>query len=164
MWVDEPTVGKRHRLAVGIFQVLDRRIRRDIEVGVVRAGHGGADHTDGRALGVSAHDAERAEPDAEIGTARDHRLQRLARPLGVEDVEYDAVLPEDAGVLRELRDRLVPNALGTDRELERVLRPGKRMVREQSADGDEAHYYGVQHSVVSRLTTWSIFDPIRETT
>jgi hypothetical protein len=74
------------------------------------------------------------------------------------------VLLEDAGVLRELGDRLVPNALGADRELEHVLRAPLRSACEHSADGDEAHYYGVQHPVVSRLTTWSIFDPIRETT
>ena len=61
-----------------------------------------------------------ANPD--IGAAGDHRLQGLARARGVEDLELDAVLLEDAGLVAEMGDRGVPIAALADGELELVGR------------------------------------------
>jgi hypothetical protein len=128
-----PDRGKRNGPAVRIFEAFDRRIGRDVQIGIVGSGHGRPDDADRRALGVGAHDSQRPEPDAEVGAAGDHRLQSLARALGIEDVEHDAMLSEDAGILRELRDRLIPDSLGPDRELERILRHEACVSREQKA-------------------------------
>jgi len=93
--------GKGDGPAVGLLEAFDRGIGRNVKIGVVRAGHGRADDADRRTLGISPHDTQRAEPNAEVGAAGDHRLQRLARTLRIENVERDPVLLKDTGVLRE---------------------------------------------------------------
>ena len=141
--------GKGDGPAVGLLEAFDRGIGRNVKIGVVRAGHGRADDADRRTLGISPHDTQRAEPNAEVGAAGDHRLQRLARTLRIENVERDPVLLKDTGVLREFRDRLVPDSLGADRELQCILRQGERVSREQDDDCNQAHVRRVQHFLVS---------------
>src|SRR5262249_41156409 len=63
-----------------------------------------------------------AHADPDIHAAGDHRLLGLARALGVEDVERESVLLEDAAALAELRHRGVPQRALADRDLERLLR------------------------------------------
>ena len=60
--------------------------------------------------------------DADVDAAGEHDLDGLAAALGVEHVEREAMLLEDAGVLAELRHALLPAAALPDRDLERILR------------------------------------------
>ncbi len=110
------------RLVVGVLQRLDRRIRLHIPVEIVGAGRLGADHAHRRALGIGAEHAHHAGGDAEIDAAGDHRLLGLARAVGVDDLELEAVLLEDAGELADLRDRGVPVAALADRQFHLVER------------------------------------------
>src|SRR5262245_17377810 len=119
-----------------ILEALDRRIRAHIEVDVAGAGEIRADHADRRALGEGAQHALRADIDAEIGAAGDHRLHGLARPRGAEVLERDAVFLEDAGLLPEDRRLPAPDFELADRNLELVLREcrrrrGRHRAREQ---------------------------------
>ena len=52
----------------------------------------------------------------------DDDLDRLAAALGIEDIEREAVLLEDAGVLSKLGDEGLADAARADRKLELVLR------------------------------------------
>ena len=66
----------------------------------------------------------------------DDDLDRLAAALGVENVEREAVLLEDAGVLPELGDEGLADAARADRKLEMVLGDGAVMdERQDSGDG-----------------------------
>jgi hypothetical protein len=96
-----------------------------------------ADDAHRRALGVGAHDAERAGGEADVGTARDHGLLRLPAPLGVEQLQLEPVLLEEAGARAELRHGRVPIALLADGELQFVLGGGGA-----TGDGDK---HGGQH-------------------
>ncbi len=105
-------------LAVAILDRLDRAVGRHVPEEIGGAGSAVGDDAQRRALGIGAHGAERAAGDAEIGAARQHRLQRLAAALGVEDVDGDTVLRPDAGAHAHLADRGVPIALLADRQRE----------------------------------------------
>ncbi len=80
----------------------------------------------------------RAGADADIDAARDHDLDRLAASLRVEGFEHEAVLLEDAGVLAELRDALLPAAALADGDLERILGAGTRVKSEEREREGEA--------------------------
>src|SRR5262249_21381147 len=106
------------------------------------------DHAHRRALGKSAEGVERADPGPDIGAARDHRLLRLAGALGVEDVEHERVLLEEAGILPELRERVLPGPGEPGGDAQPVLRDGRR----GQADGKYGRYCrepDVQHGVSS---------------
>ena len=60
-------------------------------------------------------------PMPDIDAVGDHRLQRLGAALRVEQFERQAVLLEDALVLAELGDRLLPAAALADGDLEVVV-------------------------------------------
>ncbi len=107
-------------VAVGVGERFDRR--RCLGVPVVGSpGRLGTDDAHRRALGIGRHRALRADGEAEIGGAGDHRLQRLARARGVDDLERDTVLLEDAGLLAEIGHRGVPVAALADRDLEEII-------------------------------------------
>jgi hypothetical protein len=84
-----------------------------------------------RAARECAHRARRADPDADVGAAGDHCLQRLAGALRPEGLEHDAVLFEDAGLLPERRHLVFPVVDLADRELEHVLGRGLRVDEHQ---------------------------------
>src|SRR4029077_557185 len=65
---------------------------------------------------------ERADAGADIGAAGDHRLLGLARPLRVENLQLDAVLLEEAGVLPKLGERVLPRARESCGDAQLVLR------------------------------------------
>ena len=126
----DDAVGRRavgrigERLAVGILQRLDRRIRLHIPVEVIGAGRLGADHAHRRALRIGAEHAHHAGGDADIDAARNHRLLGLARAIGVDDLQLQAVFLEDAGELADFGHRGVPVAALADRQFHLVLRAG----------------------------------------
>jgi len=87
------------------------------------------DDADRRALGVGAHDAERAGGDADVDAAGDHRLHRLAAAAGEQQLEIEVVLAENAGALAQRGRSPVPYFALPDRNLE--------LVRGESGDGCE---------------------------
>ncbi len=97
------------------YEILSRRFR--------------SDDADRRALGVSAHDAERAGGDADVDAAGDHRLHRLAAAAGEQQLEIEVVLAENAGALAQRGRSPVPYFALPDRNLE--------LVRGESRDGCE---------------------------
>ena len=66
--------------------------------------------------------AEKADLTADVGGSGNDDLDRLAAALRVENVEFDAVLLEDAGVLAQLRHEGFADAAAALRELETILR------------------------------------------
>src|SRR5262249_40885419 len=54
------------------------------------------------------------------GAVGDHRLLGLAAPVGVEDVEREVVLLEEAGLVADLGDECLADAAPADRDLELV--------------------------------------------
>src|SRR5262249_472502 len=64
------------------------------------------------------------------------RLQRLTRARGVEQLELEVVLLEDAGLGAEMRDRGVPVAALPDSQLELVLGRGGGGGSEQRQHGE----------------------------
>ena len=91
VWVVAPPVEYEMVVfSVVSLSALDRRIRAHVEKDVAGAGEVGADDADRRALGEGAQHPLGADIDAEIGAAGDHRLHRLARAGGAENLERDA--------------------------------------------------------------------------
>src|SRR6201981_1386255 len=79
-----------------------------------------------RALGVGAHDAERAGGNADVDAAGDHRLHRLAAAAGEQQLQREVTLAENAGALAQRGRRPVPYFALPDRKLERVRRESGR--------------------------------------
>jgi len=99
----------------------DRGVRFDVPGDVAHSGEAAAEDAHRRALAERLHDADGADPDADVGGAGNHRLQSLARALGAEILQHEAVLPEDAGLLAEDRRLLRPGLHLSDRDFQRVL-------------------------------------------
>ena len=106
-----PSLHVRHRF--------DRRVRAHVPIRIL-PGRFRADDADGRALGVGAHDAERAGSDPDIDAAGDRGLHRLAAAAGEQQLEIEAVLAENAGALAQRGRGSVPDFALADRDLERV--------------------------------------------
>src|SRR6185436_19921753 len=96
-----------------------------------------ADHPDRSAFGECAEDRMSTGPDADVDAAGEHDLDGLAAALGVEHVEREAMLLEDAGVLAELRHALLPAAALPDRDLERILRDRSAVQEHQGHGGGQ---------------------------
>ena len=111
-------------LVVGVLERLDRGIRLHIPVKVIGARCFRADHAHGRAFGIGAEHAHDTGGNADIDAARNHRLLRLARAIGVDDLQLQAMFLEDAGELADFRHRSVPVAALADRQFHLVLRAG----------------------------------------
>ena len=75
--------------------------------------------------------------DADVDAAGEHDLDGLTAALGVEHVEREAMLLEDAGVLAEFRHALLPAAALPDRDLERILRGRGAMQEHQQQGGGQ---------------------------
>src|ERR1700746_1049546 len=73
-----------------------------------------------RALGVGAHDAERAGGDADVDAAGDHRLHRLRGAACEQQLEVEVMLAENVGALAQRGRRPVPYFALPDSKLERV--------------------------------------------
>src|SRR5260221_261102 len=73
---------------------------------------------------------------ADVNSAADDRLQRLAAARGVDHLKLDAVLLEDAGLGAELGDGGVPIAALPDGELEEIVGVGAGRGGEQCGCGD----------------------------
>ena len=111
-------------LAVDLADRMQRRAGGNPPERLARSGRARADDADGRALAVGAEASEHPGAEADVDRAGDDDLQRLAAALGVEDVEIEAVLLKDAGLLAELGDRAFPAAADRRGDLERF--GGKR--------------------------------------
>src|SRR6185503_1222373 len=97
-------------------------------------GKGRTDDTDGRALGISAERAQKSRGHADLRAVGDDHLLRLAAALGVEDIEGESVLLEDAGILSELGDEGLADAARAHRDLEVILRGRSAPRRHRSGD------------------------------
>jgi hypothetical protein len=82
----------------------------------------GRDHPDRGALGEGAEGVEGADPGADVGAAGDHRLLRLARARSVENFQLEPMLLEEAGILPELGERVLPGAGQAPGNLQPILR------------------------------------------
>jgi hypothetical protein len=91
---------------------------------VAASHHLGADDTKRRAFRESAEHTESTGRRAELDAAGNHRLLGFAAALGVEDVQRDPVLLEDAAALAEFDHRGVPQAALPDCDPQRIV--GKR--------------------------------------
>ena len=111
---------------------LERGIGLDVPVEIAGAGEGRQQDAHRRALGEHPHDARDPDPDADIGAAGDDRLHGLAGTRGAEIVEGQPVFLEDAGVLAERRHLVFPIVDLPDRDLELVVRPGRREARKSN--------------------------------
>ena len=108
--------------ACRILDRADRGVRAHVPIEIMGAGRRIADRSHRRSLGERAHGAVGANAGADIDAARDHRLHGLAAPLREEEVEDEAMLLEDAGLLAERRRLVLPVVRRPDRELELILR------------------------------------------
>jgi hypothetical protein len=102
---------------------------------LIGADHRAADHADRRALGVGAERAQRADRDADVDRAGDHRGQRLAAALGVEHLELEAALLEEALLLADLGHLVVESPAGANGDFQCVV--GKRGGGGDGEGGDE---------------------------
>jgi hypothetical protein len=68
-----------------------------------------ADDADRRAFRIGAEHAERADGHPDVDVAGDHRLHRLPGTLGIENVEVEPMLLENAGARAERGRRAVPD-------------------------------------------------------
>jgi len=118
--VEEPC-GKRDGPALGIRSVLigdsaftyqNRSAAPVVSAPMMRTG----------AFLEKARAAPMMPPHPDIDAAREHRLQRLGAALGVEQLQRQAMLLEDACALAELGYRGIPIAALANRELQHILR------------------------------------------
>jgi hypothetical protein len=110
-----------HGLAVEVRHPLDRRVRRHVPEHLVAAGKGAADDAHRRTLGKHADRPQEAHAGADLGAVGDHRLLGLAAAVGIEDVEHDFVLVEQAGLVADLGDEGLADAAAANRDLEPLL-------------------------------------------
>ena len=120
--VDEPLVEYAMVLPSASFSVLIGEIGLRVPEQVRGAGGFRAQDAHRSALRVGRQHAHDAGRHADVDAARQHRLLRLAAALRVQDLEYQAVLLEDAAALADLCDGRIPVAPLPDGQLERVLR------------------------------------------
>src|SRR5262249_9793687 len=66
------------------------------------------DHPNRRAFGKGSERIECADPGADIGAAGDHGLLGFAGALGIENLQHEPVLLEEAGILPQLRKGILP--------------------------------------------------------
>ena len=123
MFEAEPLVEIAIDLPSASFIVLTGEIGHHVIELLVGAGERGANAAQRRTLEESAEQRVGAEPDADVDAVGDHRLQRLGAALGVEQFQRQAVLLEDALVLAEVGDGLLPAAALADGDLEVVVGP-----------------------------------------
>jgi len=111
------------------------------------------DDADRRALGVGAHDAERAGGDPDIDAAGDRRLHRFAAAAGEQEIEVEIVLAEDAGALAQCRRSTVPYLALADSDRELVRR--RYRCRHQPCHGNERKHEpgGMQHGASPSLAS-----------
>src|SRR4029079_1860648 len=93
---------------------------------LVAAGLGRADHPHRGALGEGAERAEKADRYADLGAVGDHHLDGFTAALGVQNIEREPMLLEEAGVLAELSDKGLAHPAGANRDLEMVLGARRR--------------------------------------
>ena len=132
--------GRRERdgLAVaGILERLDRAVGLDPPEQLVGAGHLRRDDAVGRgfaALHVGADGAEDAVRHGDVDAAGRNGRDRLRAALGVEHLDLEAGVLEEAGRLAELDPGAVPEAALRDRHLE--LFDGEARARARNQDGE----------------------------
>src|SRR5262245_50778798 len=90
---------KAYCLAFEIGDRTDRRLGLHVPVEIGRADHLAANDTDRRAFGERAKRSRHPDADGAIHATGDHRLDRFRAALGVEELEREAVLLEDAATL-----------------------------------------------------------------
>ena len=121
VWVDAPAVEYAIVLPAVSCKVRIGELRAHIPEQAGTAGGLGADDAQRRALGIGAEHAHCAGRGPQFDAAGDHRLLGLAAALGVQNIQHDAMLLEDAAALAEFRHRGIPQAALTDRDPQRVV-------------------------------------------
>src|SRR5262249_28546088 len=101
-------------------------------------GIGAADDAHRRAFRKHPDRPEETRGDADLGAVGDHRLLGLPAAVGVEDVEREVVLLEEAGLVADLGDESLADAAAADRDLEPIPgaagAPGRDRKRERRRD------------------------------
>ena len=138
--------------SVASLRLLIGDSRAHVPIKIVGPGRAVADDAHRRAFDVGGHRRRRADADADVGGARDHDLQRLAGPLGVDRLERDPVLLEDAGARAQVGSRGFPISAHRDRELERVLGRARRRGH-HDRDGQSCNRNVAEH-VILREQAW----------
>ena len=125
----------------GVLQAFDLRIRLHVPEQIAGAGEGRRQNAHRRALGEGAHDAGGTDAGADIGRARDHRLDGFAGALRAGILQHQPMFLEDAGVLAERRRLVFPVVDLADHQLERVFGgcrgAGKRQRHDQPERGGD---------------------------
>ena len=119
------------------FERLDRAVGLDPPEQLVGAGHLRRDDAVGRglaALHVGADGAEDAVRHRDIDAAGGDRGDRLRAAFGVEHLDLEAGLLEEAGGLAELDPGAVPESLLRDRDLELLHREARAGSRNQDGE------------------------------
>src|SRR5262249_32573846 len=118
-------------LVVGVLQRLDRGVGLYIPIKIIGACRFCADHAYGSAFGIGTEYAHDTGSNADIDTARDHRLLRLARAICVHDLDFQAMLLEDTCKPADFRHRGVPIAALADCQFQLVLSGGRGSRKER---------------------------------
>ena len=128
---------ERDGLAVGVLEGLDRAVGLDPPEQLVGAGHLRRDDAVGRgfaALHIGADGAEDAVRHRDIDAAGGDGGDRLRAAFGVEHLDLEAGVLEEAGGLAELDPGAVPESLLRDRDLELLDREARAGSRHQDGE------------------------------
>jgi hypothetical protein len=112
------------------------------------AGIGAADDAQRRAFREHADRAEEAGGDADLRAVGDDGLLRLATAVGVEDVELEILLLEQARLVADLGDESFPNTAAADRDLQVVLGDRRRSGERNEANERCCQQRCVSHDVL----------------
>ena len=93
------------------------------------------DHSDRRSFGKGPECIECADPGADIGAAGDHGLLGFASALGIENLQHEPVLLEEAGILPQLRKGILPRPCQSSSNAQFVLRDGGAIQVDKKHEG-----------------------------
>ena len=149
--------GRRERdgLAVGVLEALDRAVGLDPPEQLVGAGHLGPDDPVRRgvaALHVGADGAEDAVRHGDVDAAGGDGGDGLRAAFGVEHLDFEAGLLEEAGGLAELDPGAVPESLLRDRDLELLHREARAGARDQDGERGQNRFSSSHSSLGIRLS------------
>jgi hypothetical protein len=115
------------------------------------ARHGRADHPDRGALRIGREYPEGAGRDGDLHAAGQHGLQALGAALGIERLDREAVLLEDAETVADLRNHVLQRADVAAGDLELILREcrcGEQQAGQDSADETLVHFQALSNSLL----------------
>src|SRR6266480_7084025 len=118
------------------------------------------DHSDRRSFGKGSKRVECADPGANIGAAGDHGLLGFASALGIENLQHEPVLLEEAGILPQLRKGILPRPCQSPGNAQLVLRDGDAI---QADKKRERRHYEPETKLDHFPSSTPLRDAIRST-